>query len=171
MRQAGNQNWFLGNYSAALRNVRFFLVVILEGLEHVVHNSLVLGWFMMCCGSLFLKTVGQVLWFWDFIETNSPFFTIIQIFWFVGLDGIWEIKKEPLCFNTKALFTGIEGYMCSTFKISSFRSPSLNGQWMISPTCLPMVATATSHKIDSFPFLLFVLVVATNIYSFSLLSV
>jgi len=32
----------------------------LEGLEHVVHNSLVLGWFMVCCGSLFLKTVGQV---------------------------------------------------------------------------------------------------------------
>jgi len=61
MRQAGNQNWFLGNYSAALRNVRFYLVVILEGLEHWVHNSLVLGWFMVCCGSLFLKTVGMTV--------------------------------------------------------------------------------------------------------------
>src|SRR5690606_11226340 len=58
--QARNQNWFLGNNSAALRNVRFFLKVVLEGLEHVVHNSLVLGWFMVCWGSLFLKTVGQV---------------------------------------------------------------------------------------------------------------
>jgi hypothetical protein len=37
-----DQNWFLGNYSAALRNVRFFLKVILEGLEHVVLYSLVL---------------------------------------------------------------------------------------------------------------------------------
>jgi hypothetical protein len=45
------------------------------------------------------------MWFWNFIETNSPFFIIIQIFWFVGLVvrlAMLKLTDSSLCSELQA---------------------------------------------------------------------